>query len=222
MYKSWQISSLVILSAVVLPGCTPAQTSGGTVEWVVANHTLDTLRVVVRYPLDSVLVPLAEVAARRHSLKIDSADHARQGYIHPSLARLTTHKGKWYWVRNSVGGIATWSTCDPLYIMDKRSRYQSRDVIYAKPPSSSNGTLTYQLLPHCVQLLAGAPFVPDSLWSPPPVIGLQLRQGSQQRVVLPGRPLLQVFRPQPTGREHDYSAQYRYQLTVGPGLTINE
>lgn len=194
--KRW-LAGLLGLSVLAVPSCTPPE-KGDSAEWVVANQTPDTLWVTARFPLDSVKVPRTEVVARRHRLTVDSIAHERSH--RQSLAHLTTHQGQWYWVRNSMGGIATWASCDT-------------SAGHEPQITDMRGVVCYRVPPHCTQLLVTSVFSPAARDLKPPISGLQLRQGTTRRVVLPGQSIAQVFRPQPTGHEHDHSASYRYQFT---------
>jgi hypothetical protein len=203
------VTGLLGLFAGALAGCTPPQSGAGTTEWMVANQTLDTLWVAVRYPLDSAVVTATQLAECRSQLIADSVGLTRQnGFYQPSLRHLAYHKGQWFWVQNSVWGIVYRSDADPSPAQGPRINRVS-------------GVLTYRIAPARTQLLLAADGGPDTQWPLPAITGLHLQQGAARLALVPGQPLLTVFRPQPTGEEHAYSPRYRVQLTVGPGLTIN-
>lgn len=205
----WVTASLLALAS--LTQCTPPQSPMASTQWVVANQTPDTLWVAVRYPRDSVALTTAEVIATRHQLLADSVDLAHQNgfYQPPWLQHFTCHKGQWYLVQNTTANIVYHADHDP-------SPTQAPQVNRAR------GVLTYRVPPHRTQQLVSTNTTPTVAQSEPLITELYLREGRALQTVLPGPPLLEVFRPQPTGQEHDYSPRYRCQLTVGSGLTINK
>lgn len=200
MTKMCWLLGLLGLPVLVVPSCTPPETPAGSAEWVVANQTPDTLWVTARFPLDSVKVPQAEVATRRHRLTVDSAAHTGQHDYQPSLAHLTTHQQQWYWVRNSIGGIATWASCNT-------------SVRHQPQVNARYGVVTYQVPPHCTQVSVTAVFQPNAFSPKLPIRGLQLRQGTTRRVMLPGQSVAHAFQLQPGDYDQNHSASYRCQLT---------
>ncbi|MGI4742624.1 MAG: hypothetical protein ACRYG7_46290 [Janthinobacterium lividum] len=197
-----------LLALTTLTQCTPPQSPNAITEWVVTNQTPDTLWVTVRYPLDSVALSAAAIVETRRQLRLDSADQLHQsGFYQPSLRQVAHARGQWYLVQNSTGDVVYQADHDPGPTESPRV-------------NRVRGELTYRVPPHGTQHLLQTYAKPTVQWPQAPFTAVYLRQGPARRVVLPGPSLLAVFRPQPTGQEHNYSPRYRCQLTVGPGLTI--
>lgn len=179
--------------------CTPPHQDGGAVEWMVANHTSDTLLLLVRWPLDSIRVPPAALPRLRRELASDSTfSLARKYPLHP-LQRLTKHQAQWYWIAN------------PGWTNPLNDAPPSRAAV-----TKLAGMLTYKISPHGKQLVARGACLPCNSVPRVPIVSLDLQQGPASRRRLLGNSP-GGFRAVPATGTHTY----RYQLTVGPGLTIN-
>jgi hypothetical protein len=206
----WQFASLLVLAPTLLASCTPPQSSAPTTEWVLVNQTPDTLRVAVRYPLDSTAVTLAELSEARHQLKVDSVNSIRLiGYYRPHfLQHLTRHHGQWYLVQHT--------TDTPAYYADADSRSSEQAPLI----NTTRGEFIYRVPPFSTQHVLETETTPVQAQAESPILSLHLHQRGLHVAVLPRLPLLEVFQPQATGQEHAYSPRYFCRLTVGPGLTI--
>jgi hypothetical protein len=177
------------------------------VAWTVVNDSADTLRVRVRYPLDSTWLATPEQLARvRQSWTQDSSAMNGQGYYSWPLRRLVCHHGRWYYVDSRLLGVNGYSTGPEPYARLARAQ----------------GLLTYTLLPHSTQLLLTGAYLVGESEPEAPMSGLWLQQGSTRQQVLPGCPVADVFEEGRTDREPGSYNSYSLQLMVGPGLTINK
>jgi hypothetical protein len=122
-----------------LPSCTPVTHAGSTFDWVVTNQTTDTLRVGVRYPLDSSQVLPTDLPHLRRQWFADSAVEHGVGYRRNPLTRLVQHAGHWYYVQPQA-----WPS--PLNDDAHGPRRWAQGNRLA-------GTLTYAVPPHGRQLV---------------------------------------------------------------------
>lgn len=189
-----------------LPSCTPVTHAGSTIDWEVTNQTTDTLRVGVRYPLDSSLVSPTDLPHLRKQWFTDSAVEAGVGYRREPLTRLVQHQGRWYYVQPQAWPSALND--------DARGPRRWAQV------NRLAGTLTYALPPHGTQRLTQTICLPCDTIPLPRLAGLWLEQGAGRHTLVPGRPLRQLFHAVPTGQENDYSARALYKFSVGPGLVL--
>ena len=197
----------LLLAVPLFFACTPP--SKREVEWTVANRTADTLRVTVRYPLDSVRVPSSLVDSTRQYLAKDSTI---EYWLRP-LDHLAYHDGQWYEVRCT------------FFLINSYHDYSADGVRHYARIDREVGALTYAVPPHSMQQLFESGGMPSDALSLPEsqrMTGLRLQQHTNTRVVLPGRPIDEVFRQVRTGQEYDNESVYRVELAVGSGLTINE
>lgn len=199
-----------LLALATATQCTPPKSAAPDTAWLVANETLDTLHITIRYPLDSAVLTLAELTESRYDRRADSTAKTRQyGYYEPGLLRrFTRHQGQWYIVQN---------TQDITY-----PTHHDSGSAQVPPIDRARGILHYQVPPRSAQPLINTYTIPTDARNDAFIAELSLQDRHLRRALLPGSPLLHLFRPQLTGQEHDYSPRYRCQLTVGPGLTINK
>ena len=183
----------------LLGGCTPARHAGNTLEWVVTNATPDTLLVAVRYPLDSAVVPPAQLPVRRQQLARDSSEQTRDA----PLAHLARHQGHWYLVGSREGYVNT--------VLDHETLTGQQASV-----RRALGVVTYKLPPARTQLLTSMP-EPQPSRPVRAVVGGWVRQGGHQQALPAGPALLKLFQPVASPQ----SQTDRYQLTIGPGLTLN-
>ncbi|MDO7848017.1 hypothetical protein Q5H92_16755 [Hymenobacter sp. M29] len=219
MKNQWLVQAgifFVLAGLVVLPGCTPSDSGWDKLEWVVANHTADTVRVQVRFALDSVRLSEEEqVAFTQEHLVSDTVDAEPRGPLTSPLDRIAWHRNHWYRVFTAGGFVNAY--------LDGDTRRQAQVV------NLPAGVLLYPVPPHGTQrLFMTLTNSSDRRWwqavpVPPvaPVSGLWLQEGTRHRTVQPGPDLLNLFRPERTGREYDYSARARRTLTVRPGLVFS-
>lgn len=208
LLSQWATRLLGFVGVVLLglPSCTPVTHAGGTFDWVVTNRTMDTLRVGVRYPLDSSQVSRTDLLRMRKQWFSDSAAEAGVGYHRHPLHRLTQHEGRWYYVQPQAWPSALND--------DARGPRRWAQV------NRLTGTLTYALPPHGTQRLTQTICLPCDTIPLPRLAGLWLEQGTGRNTLVPGRPLLQLFHAVPTGQENDYSALALYKFSVRPGLVL--
>lgn len=203
-----RLLSFVGVALLGLSSCTPVTHAGSTFDWVVTNQTMDTLRVGVRFPLDSSLLLPTDLSYLRKQRLTDSV--AEDGLVarQNPLTRLVQHAGHWYYVQPQAWPVATHD--------DARGPRRWAQV------NRLAGTLTYMLPPHGTQSLTQTICLPCDTIPLPQIVGLWLEQGAERHTLIPGRTLRQVFHAVPTGQEHDYSARALYEFNVGPGLVLLE
>jgi hypothetical protein len=203
-----RLRSVVGVALLGLPSCTPVTHAGSTFDWVVTNQTADTLRIGVRYPLDSSQVSPTDLPHLRRQWFADSAVEHGLGYRRHPLTRLVQHAGHWYYVQPQAWPVATHDDAHGPRRWAQVNRLA--------------GTVTYALPPHGTQSLTQTICLPCDTIPLPRLVGLWLEQGAERHTLVPGRPLRQLFHVVPTGQEHDYSARALYELRVGPGLALLE
>ena len=207
---------LLVGAVATLAACTPRYNPANMVEWRITNHTADTLVLSVGYPLDSVVVPPTEVPRLRQAQTMDSLLQIYDGQRYPRwpLQHLAWHQSRWYWVRsNFTSPEPHWS--------------DAAGNLHAAAVNRRAGILIYKLVPGAGHELAGVFCLPCDTLPPalPPLVSLRLRQGRAQRSLPLGPDLNKLFRAQPRPWREWLAwgpTTYRYELRVGPDLTLND
>jgi hypothetical protein len=194
-----------------LTSCTPSEEA--FVRWEVTNHTADTLTIVLRYALDSSQVRTASVDSMRQQIASDTISRvptrdslsttAYDNVRWQPLSTLVQHDSHWY-----VVGLQ--HRPNPPIITPLVHYDLAKGMVKVKIPAG----VTQELCNISLQGDGGAQLAA-------PFEGAWLRQGT--KTVMLGRTteqLEQVFRPQPTGKEHLHYAKFLYRLTVSPGLVV--
>ena len=214
-----QLFSLLGLALLGFPSCTPAYHDKDEMDWVVVNHTADTLVVTVRYPLDSNVVSPDQVDAVRQQQRADSAAHHGRGYFRQPLRRLSQYDGRWYrvdggggWINPFLDNAATVQAdrFDELGAWTSNPDLVNTHALQERAARIDrlSGILTYHLPPQGMQLLTSVP-CPNN-FRQLLVSGLWLEQGATRRTVLARPPLTETYSLDPGSENGPH-----VQLVVG-------
>ncbi|SFQ82411.1 hypothetical protein SAMN04515668_4805 [Hymenobacter arizonensis] len=212
------LTGLLVASSAGLLACTPARHYPmDAIELYVTNCTADTLLVSVRYRSDSTSVAPPDVLRLRQAQTADSLlqDSTAQRNPDRLFAYLAWHRGRWYWVLSYAPRDPTWR--------------DAAGNLHAATVNDTTGEVTYKVLPGDKLQLSTywSSSLPDDT-NPPElvsIVSLRLRQG-QARRALPLDPehneLFQARFSFWQGWLEWGPTTYRYELHVGPDLTLND
>ncbi|MDO7847296.1 hypothetical protein Q5H92_13065 [Hymenobacter sp. M29] len=212
------LTGLLVAFSVGLLACTPARYPPmDAIESYVTNRTADTLLVSVGYSSDSSLVAPADVPRQRQAQTADSLllDSTVQRSPKRLFFYLAWYRRRWYWVYRYAPRDPTW--CD------------AAGNLHAATVNDTTGEVTYQVMPgDTLQLAKYWSSSPPDDTDPlelPAIVSLRLRQGQARRSLPRGPELNQLFQAQFgfwQGWLEWGPTTYRYELRVGPGLTLND
>lgn len=208
------LTGLLVAFSAGLPACQSPPMDA--IEWSVTNGTADTLLVSVGYDSDSTLLARPEVPRQR---QLQTADSLLQDLTVPRNPRrlfryLAWHRRRWYWVFSYAPRDPTWR--------------DAAGNLHAAAVNDTTSEVTYQVLPGDQLPLAKyeSSALPDGTRPPlPSIVSLRLRQGPARRALPLGPELNQLFQAQFNfwqGWLESGPTTYRYELRVGPGLTLHD
>jgi hypothetical protein len=201
-----------------LTSCTPSEQA--FVRWEVANHTADTLTIVLHYALDSSQVRTAAVDSMRQQLALDTLSRvpARGVPTPDSLSTAAYANVRWQPLFTLVQHDSHW------YVIGLQHRPNPPIITPLVHYDLAKGMVKVKIPAGVTQELCNISQDGDGgAQLAAPFEGAWLRQGT--KTVMLGRTteqLEQVFRPQPTGKEHLHYARFLYRLTVKPGLVVEK
>lgn len=212
------LTCLLVASSVGLLACTPARHYPmDAIELYVTNCTADTLLVSVGYRSDSTLLALPDLPRQRQAQTADSLlqDSTVQRNPKRLFSYLAWHRGRWYWVNSYAPRDPTWR--------------DAAGNLHAATVNDTTSEVTYKVIPGDKLQLSKywSSSLPDDTQPPelPSVVSVRLRQGRARRALPLGPELNQLFQARFSFWQSWLEwgpTTYRYELHVGPGLTLND
>jgi len=211
------LTGLPVAFSVGLQACTPARHPPmDAIKVYVTNCTADTLLVSVGYDSDSTLVALPDVPRQRQVQTADSLlqDSTVQRNPKRLFRYLAWHRRRWYWVYSYAPRDPTWR--------------DAAGNLHAATVNDTTREVTYKVIPGDTLQMSTywSSALPDDTHPPElvSIVSLRLRQGPAWRALPQGSELNQLFQAQFCfwqGWLEWGPTTYRYELRVGPGLTLN-
>jgi hypothetical protein len=226
----WLCPILGILLLAVSNCTPPHQTHVDLLEWVVANHTPDTLEVTVRYPLDSARLAPTHAYQLYQAWRLDSAAYEGRGFLRYPLRRLSVHHGQWYQVDTHQSEVNPFLNDAPTVragYLDSLGIWMhvEANTLATYTPTGRvarldrlHGIITYRIAPYKRQVLTTDGALSASSKA---IVGLRLTQEAASRTLRPGSSLANLFQQVENLPAKDYN-WYQRQLNVGPALQVEK